>query len=142
MRTIIPAVMAPVFVLVLMTFVLLVMTGLTRAADLRARRLKLSDIALGQDAWPVRTTQIGNAFNNQFQVPVLFYALVAYVLLTGKQDYIFIAAEWLFVILRMAHAFIHVTSNDVQQRFSAYAAGALVLLLMWLWYAIRILAAL
>ena len=141
MRTIIPAVMAPVFVLVLMTFVLLVMTGWARFADLRAHRLKVADIALGQNAWPGRTMQISNAFNNQFQVPVLLYVLVAFVLLTGKQDYIFIAAEWLFVILRMAHGYIHVTSNHVRLRFIAFIAGVLVLLLMWLWYAIRVLAA-
>jgi hypothetical protein len=141
MRTIIPSVMAPVFVLVLMTFILLFMMGFARVNDLRARRLRISGIALGQNAWPERTLQIGNAFNNQFQLPVLFYALVAFVLLTGKHDYLFIAGEWLFVILRIGHALIHITSNNVQQRFAVYVGGVFVLVLMWIWYAIRILAA-
>ncbi len=141
MRTVIPWVMAPVFVMVLLTFVLLVMSGLARFNALRVGQVQLSDIALGQNAWPARSTQIGNSFNNQFQLPILFYVLVAFVLLTGKQDYVFIAAEWLFVILRIAHAFIHVTSNNVHQRFNAYAAGLVVLLLMWIWYAVRIMAA-
>ncbi len=142
MRTIIPAVMAPVFVLVLMTFVLLLMTGYARFGDLRERRLRIADIALGQNAWPDRTMQISNAFNNQFQIPILFYLLVGFVLLTGKQDYFFIVAQWLFVISRIGHAYIHVTSNHVQQRFSFYLVGAVILMLMWVWYAIRILAAL
>jgi len=140
-RTLVPYVLAPVFVLVLMTFALLIMTGRARLADLRAGRLRIADIALGQNAWPDSTAQIGNAFNNQFQLPLLFYVLVILALMTGKQDYVFIIAEWVFVLLRIAHAAIHVTSNNVVWRFQAYVAGAVVLMLMWAWYAVRILLA-
>ena len=141
MRTIIPMVLAPVFVLVLMTFALLIYTGYARARDLNARKLRIADIALGQNAWPDTTVQIGNAFNNQFQLPLLFYVLVILVLLTGKQDWFFVAAEWLFVLTRIVHAAIHITSNNVIRRFQAYVTGAFLLMLMWLWYAVRILAA-
>ena len=141
MRTIIPYVLAPVFVLVLLTFALLIMTGRARLAALREGHVRIGDIALGQNAWPDRTQQISNAFDNQFQLPVMFYVLVILVLMTGKQDYIFIAAEWLFVLSRVGHAAVHVTSNNVQQRFYVYVAGALLLMLMWLWYAVRVLAA-
>jgi hypothetical protein len=140
-RTLVPHVLAPGFALVLMTFALLVMTGRSRLGDLRERRLRISDIALGQNVWPDKTAQVGNAFNNQFQLPLLFYVLVIFALMTGKQDYVFIVAEWLFVLLRLVHAAIHVTSNNVVWRFQAYVAGAVVLMLMWAWYAIRILLA-
>jgi hypothetical protein len=141
MRTLIPTVLAPVFVQVLLIFILMFMTGRARVADLKAHKLRISDIALGQNAWPDKTAQIGNAFNNQFQLPLLFFVLVIFTLMTGKQDYIFVACEWLFVLLRIGHAFIHVTSNNVIHRFQLYLAGAIVLMLMWLWYAIRIMAA-
>lgn len=141
MRTLVPHVLAPVFVLVFMTFALLIMTARSRLADLRERRLRISDIALGQNVWPDKTAQVGNAFNNQFQLPLLFYVLVIFALMTGKQDYVFIVAEWLFVLLRLVHAAIHVTSNNVVWRFQAYVAGAVVLMLMWAWYAVRILLA-
>lgn len=141
MRTIIPWVLAPVFVQVLLTFVLLLMAGRARLRDLQARTLRISDIALGQNVWPDKTAQIGNAFNNQFQLPLLFFVLVIFTMMTGKQDYVFIACEWLFVILRIAHAYVHVTTNHVPRRFQLYTAGAVVLMLMWLWYAIRIMAA-
>ena len=35
----------------------------------------MRDIALGQPDWPERPTQFGNAFHNQFELPVLFYVL-------------------------------------------------------------------
>jgi hypothetical protein len=141
MRTLIPMVLAPVFVQVLLIFVLMLMTGRARVADLKTQRLRMSDIALGQNVWPDKTAQIGNAFNNQFQLPLLFFVLVIFTLMTGKQDYIFVACEWLFVLLRIGHAFVHVTSNNVIHRFQLYLAGAMLLMLMWLWYAIRIMAA-
>lgn len=141
MRTIVPMVLAPVFVLVLMTFALLLAAGYARVRDLNTRKLRISDIALGQNAWPEKTAQIGNAFNNQFQLPLLFYVLVVLVLVTGKQDWVFVGAQWLFVLTRIAHAAIHVTSNHVPRRFQAYAAGVFVLMAMWLWYMVRILFA-
>jgi len=140
-RTIIPWVLAPVFVQVLLIFALMLMMGRARLRDLQARTLRISDIALGQNVWPDKTAQIGNAFNNQFQMPVLFFVLVIFTLMTGKQDYIFIACEWLFVLLRLGHAYVHVTSNNVPRRFQLYLAGALLLLLMWIWYAVRVIAA-
>jgi hypothetical protein len=38
------------------------------------------------------------------------------------------------------HAAIHVTSNHVLRRFQAYAVGAVVLLLMWIIFAVRVYA--
>jgi hypothetical protein len=37
------------------------------------------------------------------------------------------------------HAAIHVTSNHAGHRFQAFAAGALVLLLMWVVFSVRVL---
>ena len=45
---------------------------------------------------------------------------------------------WLFVALRYVHAFIHLTSNDVRQRFAVYTAGLAVLGLLWLWLVLRL----
>ena len=126
---------------VLLIFALMFMMGRARLRDLQARTLRVSDIALGQNVWPDKTAQIGNAFNNQFQMPLLFFVLVIFTLMTGKQDYLFIICEWLFVLLRLGHAYVHVTSNNVPRRFQLYVAGTLLLMLMWIWYAIRVMAA-
>ena len=56
-----------------------------------------------------------------------------------KADLLFVVMAWIFVVLRIAHAAIHVTSNHAGHRFQAFAAGALVLLLMWVVFAVRIL---
>jgi hypothetical protein len=135
----IPAVLLPVFVQVGLTFFLLFWMGAVRLRALKGREVRLGDIALRQPAWPERPTQISNAYDNQFQLPVLFYALVPLALMTRKADLLFVILSWLFVATRLAHAAIHTTSNNVQQRFMAFLAGAIVLLIMWIVFAAHIL---
>ena len=50
------------------------------------------------------------------------------------------ALAWMFVVTRMVHAGIHVTSNDVRWRFQAFAVGAMLLLIMWIVFALRVLS--
>ena len=135
----IPAVLLPVFVQVGLTFFLLFWMGAVRLRALKGREVRLGDIALRQPAWPERPTQISNAYDSQFQLPVLFYALVPLALITRKADLLFVVLSWVFVATRLAHTAIHTTSNNVQQRFMAFLAGAVVLLIMWIVFAAHIL---
>jgi hypothetical protein len=43
------------------------------------------------------------------------------------------------VALRLVHAYIHITSNCLKLRFSAFAAGALVLAVLWAIFVLRIM---
>jgi hypothetical protein len=131
-------VLLPVFVQVGLTFVLLLWM-----ADARRRALggetRIKDIALGQPNWPARTTRIGNCFSNQFELPLLFYALIALALPIRHADLVIVMLSWVFVVTRFLHAGIFVTSNDLRQRSLAWFAGVLVLLAMWIYFALKIL---
>ncbi len=136
----IAAVLAPVFALIALTFALHYWMGLARLSKIRRGEVKTRDIALREPNWPARVTQIGNAFHNQLELPLLFYVLVAFALITRQADFLFVIMSWLFVALRLVHAFIFVTSHRVRQRFFAFAEGSAVLLLMWIVFAAKILA--
>lgn len=131
----------PVFVQIALTFALLVAMGRVRAGAARRGEVKLKDIALGQRAWPDRVTQISNAFHNQLELPVLFYVLVAFVIITRTGNDLLLALAWAFVASRLVHAWIHVTRNNVIRRFSVYLAGVVVLMAMWAIFALRIATA-
>lgn len=135
------SVLLPLFVQVALTFVLLFWMGSARVASLRKGEVRIRDIALGQPAWPQRATQIGNAYHNQLQLPVLFFTLVTLALITKQADLLFVILSWVFVALRLVHAAIHVSTNYVPRRFYAFLAGAAVLAAMWLLFAVRVLAA-
>jgi hypothetical protein len=134
------AAIAPVVLLALLTISTGIALGLTRYAEARSGAAKLKDIArLGRLAFSERNQQIAASYENQLEMPTLFYALVALALPLGRADAAFIGLEWLYVGLRFAHAYIHVTSNFVPLRFRAFGASAITLLAMWLYFAARLL---
>jgi len=133
------AILLPVFALVLLAFLLLGELGRRRGAALRAGETHIRNVALDEETWPPGPTQCANAFRNQFEIPVLFYALVAFAMFTRKADLLFVILSWVFVLSRYVHAGVHITSNFVRHRFFAYAFGVLVLIVMWAIFAIRIM---
>src|SRR3712207_6519557 len=126
----ISAVILPVLVQVGLTLLLLLWMGRTRVGHLRKGEVRVKDIALGERNWPSRVTQIQNAYHNQFELPVLFYALVTLALITRKADLLFVVMAWVFVVSRLVHAAIHTTSNKISQRFMAFIVGVLILAAM------------
>jgi hypothetical protein len=136
----VPTILLPVFVLIALTFVLTMLMFFERNRTIYAGKVKIKDIALTKENWPERAKQVSNAFQNQFEFPVLFYVLVAFALFTRKADLIFVVLSWVFVISRILHAYIHVTSNRVPRRFFIFAFGVLVLAIMWVYFVIQILA--
>ena len=133
------SVLLPVFVQVGLTFFLLLwMAGARRGALVRGET-KLKNVALREPNWPAQATQIANCYSNQFEIPVLFYVLIAITLPLRQADYVTVLLSWVFVVTRFAHAGIFVTSNDMKTRSLAWFAGVLVLLAMWLYFAIKIL---
>ncbi|MBV8768756.1 MAG: MAPEG family protein [Hyphomicrobiales bacterium] len=133
------AVLAPLFVQVALTFGLLFWLAPLRVGALRRNEVAAREIALGEKAWPPRLQKIANSLDNQFQLPVLFYVLVILAILARKTDLLFVIMSWLFVISRYVHAFVHTGSNDVRVRGPIYGLGLIILVLMWIIFAVRVL---
>ena len=132
-------VLLPVFVLVGLTFALLLGMASARSRAFKTGETSYKDVALGEAKWPARAAQIGDCFSNQFEIPVLFYVLIALALPLRHADLFIVLMSWVFVVTRFIHAGIFVTSNNVQQRGMVWFAGVLVLLAMWIYFALKIL---
>lgn len=122
-----------------LAFGILLLMGRERVPRVMRGEIAVADIAVEKTAYPLKARLLSNNFDNQFQLPVLFYAAVLLTLVLGLTSWIEVALGWLFVSTRFIHAAIHVTTNHVVRRFAAYAAGLAVLALMWLWLVINIL---
>jgi len=129
----------PMFAQVALTFVLLFWMGFLRTRALRSGAVKPEQIALREPHWPLRVLQIGNAFHNQLELPVLFYVVTLLALMTETLDVILYVLSWMFVLSRFLHAYIHVTSNRLDRRGGVFGVGAIALLLMWVIVVARIL---
>ncbi|MCJ2037183.1 MAPEG family protein [Methylobacterium sp. J-068] len=135
------AILAPVFAQVLLTFALLFWMGRARLGAVRGGEARGRELSMGQRNWPAPAQQAANTFSNQFEIPVLFYVLVGFAMATRKADLLFVVLAWVFVATRFLHAGVYLTTNHVPYRFRAYAAGTLVLLAMWIVFAVRIFSA-
>ena len=135
----IQAVLLPLFVEVILTFVLLYWMAYVRTRAIRIGEIKAQNIALREPNWPPGITQVGNAYHNQLELPVLFYVLTILSLVTRHADLLFVVLAWVFVASRIVHAYIHVTDNNVNRRGPIFGLGALVLTIMWLVFMVRIL---
>ena len=132
------AMLAPVFVHVALVVGLVIATGRGRVAAVNAGEVRLKDIALDSAKWPERLRKLGNNYQNQFELPVLFYAAVALLMATGLADGVSLGLAWAFVASRLVHSFIHVGSNNMVHRLFAFGAGLAAVVAMWLWFAFRI----
>ena len=118
---------------VLLTLGILVWMGTERVPRVARGEIAVKDIAVDREAYPLRARLLSNNFDNQFQLPVLFYVAALLALWSGATGWIELVLAWLFVVLRYSHAVVHVTSNRVFRRFGLYTAGLVVLALLWLW---------
>jgi hypothetical protein len=131
----------PLFIQVALTFVLLFWMGRLRVGAVTRGEVPPTSIDLRQPNWPPRVTQVANAFHNQLELPILFYVAILLVLAIHTADTVFILLAWIFVVSRLVHAFIHVTSNNIRHRLVTFAAGIIALVIMWIILAARILLA-
>jgi len=135
----IQAVLLPLFVEVALTLGLLLWLAVLRRNDFKSGAVRLSQIALREPNWPVKTQQVAYAFSNQFELPVLFYVLTILEIVTRHADLVFVVLAWIFVLARIGQAYVHTTSNVVLLRGTIYIVGALVLIAMWIVFMVRIL---
>ena len=132
-------ILLPLFVEVVLTFVIWSWMAVLRTRDFESGAVRPDNVALREPNWPKRTMQLGNAFSNQFELPVLFYVLTILEYVTHLAGIVFVVLAWLFVIFRILHACVHVTSNVVRLRGILYGVGALVLAIMWVIYIVEVL---
>ncbi len=133
-------ILLPLFASIVLTLVLMFWMGGLRVMAVRRGTVHPRDIALREPNWPKRHLQIQNAFHNQLELPVLFYVLTILVLVTRSADTTFLVLAWIFVALRYAHAYVHVTSNRLSLRGGVFILGATVLAIMWGLFMLRIVA--
>src|SRR5690625_1963572 len=102
-----------------------------RRGEIDPQYLKLNTRVVGD-----KPAQAANNLRNLFELSVLFYVLVVLMLIMDDVDTTQLVLAWVFVISRYLHSLIHLSYNNVTHRFLAYVVGLLVLLIMWLRFAV------
>jgi hypothetical protein len=87
---------------------------------------------------PIESVVIRNSLQNQFESPTLFYVVCLSLFVTGHATLYPVLLAWGWVMARLIHAYIHITTNRIRHRLPAFVAGAAILALMWLWLAVKL----
>ncbi len=82
---------------------------------------------------PASVTVVQRNFLNQFEMPVLFFAICLMAAVFGRADAVMIYAAWSYVGLRLLHSLVHIVGNNVRNRFMVFMTSNLVLMFMWVW---------
>ena len=120
----------PVLVQIALTIVIFLLLAVRKSKAIKAGGVDRNKTALHNDAWPDEVLQVSNNLQNQFQTPVLFYALSFAFLHVGTISMTVLSLAWAYAIFRIIHAYVHVTSNFVPMRFRFFLLGFAMLMAM------------
>jgi hypothetical protein len=122
----------PMAAMVLLTFVVLIRMFLGRVRAVRAGEADAGYYKTYQEGRePREVAQLSRHLVNMFESPTLFYAACIAGMVTGENATILGALAWVYVAMRVVHAYIHTGSNRLPPRIKIYFSSWLVLLGMW-----------
>ena len=129
----------PLLAQVALTFIVLARMYWLRLGEIQRKKIEPQSLASRRDASQRLTDSAAASdhFVNLFETPVLFYAAIFTALILMIPDRSLAILAWMYVGLRVIHAFIHTGANTVMSRFYVFLASCAVLLGMWLrlgWY--------
>jgi hypothetical protein len=132
-------ILLPFAVMMLLTFAVWLRLYSVRIPAMRRQRVHPQKLATrGQKAGVYlgdAEARASDHFMNLFELPVLFYVLCLALYGTEQVDGVYLGLAWAFVVLRVLHSAIQLFYNRVMDRFLAYFAGGLVLLVAILRFA-------
>lgn len=127
-----PAILAPVFVLALWTFLVLTLIPVTRFRAGFKREIRTDDFKLGESATVPDYVRLPNRnYMNLLELPQIFYVLCVLFYVTNTATSTVVTLAWAYVGLRIVHSLVHLTYNNVMHRLVAFASSIMVLLAMF-----------
>lgn len=134
------AIFAPVAVLALWTWLILLLTGFRRVRAVVTRQVKAKDLRMGDaPGGPAELAITNRNLMNLLEMPVLFYVVCLAFYVTGQTSLGVVGLAWAFVGLRLLHSLIHIWTYRMLARLIVFLLSNLVLLALWLWFIWRVL---
>jgi hypothetical protein len=120
----------PVLAQIFLTLMMFTILGVRKSKAVKTGEVNRQHAALSNRVWPESVVKVSNNIANQFETPVLFYALCLVLYNIDAVGIIAIVLAWFFVLSRFAHAFVHIGSNYVPMRLRLFLVGCFVLIAM------------
>lgn len=79
------------------------------------------------DRLPAQVRSAADNYNHLHEQPVIFYALMFFMALTGGADPVSHVVAWAYVVLRIIHSFVQIVIGRVALRFLVFSAASFCL---------------
>ena len=124
--------LAPVLALIIWTLLIWVLMYARRIPAMQAAKIDPETAKSPDGKWkqdlPLSVQASAHNYNHLLEQPTIFYALMFYVSLTAQMSAPIYYAAWAYVLLRLIHSFIQVSSGKVLLRFAIFSLSTLVLI--------------
>jgi hypothetical protein len=122
----------PVFALSGLTLILMIRLGILRYFAVKSGSIdpRFFVVYRGYDE-PEKLAVHSRHIANLFETPLLFYVICIVAFVTEQTGPVLLALAWLYVALRFAHSYVHLTSNVVLRRFRVFILSLLTLVILW-----------
>lgn len=131
------AIFWPMIAQVALVYAVYLLIGMRRKKAVENGSATVSQFRENRDE-PAESLYVRNNLANQFELPVLFYAVCLALFVTGGAGVAAVSLAWVFVLSRCGHAYVHVTSNRIRHRQPLFVLGFFALGAMWLLLALRL----
>ena len=133
------AIFFPMIALVALTFAVGSLVLIRRLRAAFAGKVGPKDFRYGEsDRVPPDVALPNRNFINLLELPLLFYVVCICLFVTRHVIPLDVGLAWAFTVARAAHSLIHLTTNNVLHRMLAYNAGSILLIALWVRFAISI----
>lgn len=123
----------PMFVLVVLTFIIFSINFYWRVDSVRNRTVHIRHYRLQQGGdVPPHIVAGGRQMSHLFETPVLFYVAGVLAITMGLEGALMTGLAWVYVAVRIVHAVIQMTYNNVIHRLLAFQVSFILLLVMWI----------
>lgn len=132
------AIFWPMIIQVALVYGIYLLMSARRMGAVKAGTAKADDYRI-PNIEPEPGATVARSLISQFELPVLFFVVCLSLYVTNGAGYLAVFIAWLFVLSRIAHALVHVTSNRLRYRRPLFATGFLLNLFLWLILAVHLL---
>lgn len=122
------AIFLPFLTTMFLTMVVWVYMYIRRIAFINSQKINPQELVTPKALASITPPSVSNPsdnLKNLFEIPVLFYALVLYLVVTKQVDSVYVNSAWVFVIFRVLHSAVHCTFNLIMLRFYLYLCSTL-----------------
>jgi hypothetical protein len=123
------AILWPMLAHIGLVFVLYAWLTVARTVAVRRGETDYACFLLGHDE-PLHIARITRNLANQFELPVLFYALVLVLLVFNRETWVDVIAAWVFFAGRVVHTLVQTLTDDVVLRGRVFLINFLAVVVL------------